>query len=147
MNAPPGILADLWATVETALRPVCLTLCADQTLTIRATGLGELVATVGDTEAEAIAQSLEGLAARVRAKAQRTQAPATSVPWPTTFECRCCGAYVGGKTDGSFDAPGWGRIDRIDGPNAICPASQEDPTALDGLKADGYERAHVRGGK
>ncbi len=61
----------------------------------------------------------------------------------TTFECRCCGVFVSGKTDGSFDEPGWGRIDGIDGPDAICPRCVKDPTALDGWRAE-YPDARVR---
>ncbi len=61
----------------------------------------------------------------------------------TIFGCRCCDASTGGTNDGRFDAPGWGRIERIDGPNAICPRCKADPTALDALKADGYPSAQV----
>lgn len=61
----------------------------------------------------------------------------------TIFECRTCGNYTWGKTDGSCDQPGWARIAGIDGPNAICPECRADPTALDALKADGYENARI----
>ena len=60
----------------------------------------------------------------------------------TIFGCRCCGASVTGKTDGSFDKPGWRRIDHIDGPNAICPECAARPDeALSALREDGYENA------
>ena len=54
----------------------------------------------------------------------------------TTFSCRTCGVYVAGFTDGSVTEPGWRDIDRIDGPNAICPECIADPEALDGLREE-----------
>jgi uncharacterized protein CbrC (UPF0167 family) len=57
---------------------------------------------------------------------------------PTIFTCRCCPASVGGNTDGTAASPGWYRIDGIDGPDAICPACVADPSAMDGLREDGY---------
>lgn len=66
------------------------------------------------------------------------------VPNETLFICRCCGEGSRGLTDGTFFNPGWGRIDRIDGPNAICPECIADPRALEGLKEDGFESAAVK---
>lgn len=64
----------------------------------------------------------------------------------TIFECRCCGRFTCGFDDGTFDVDEggvWRRIARIDGPNAICPACQADPEALDFLIEDGYTSAHI----
>jgi len=61
----------------------------------------------------------------------------------TIFECRTCGACTSGKSDGSFDAPGWGRLAGIDGRNGICPECIGDPSALDGLK-DEYPNVRVQ---
>lgn len=61
----------------------------------------------------------------------------------TLFECRTCGNACHGFTDGAFDDPAWGRIEGIDGPNAICPECQARPEALEGLREDGYENARV----
>lgn len=66
----------------------------------------------------------------------------TGVPDATIFECRTCDRTVHGWTDGRFAEAGWGRIDNIDGPNAICPHCQEDDTVLDGLRED-YPNAAV----
>lgn len=63
----------------------------------------------------------------------------------TIFECRCCARSVGGGTDGSFDEPGWGRIDNIDGPDAICPRCLADPTALDDFR-EAYPNVCIRPG-
>lgn len=70
----------------------------------------------------------------------RLDAPASD--GRTIFECRCCSASVSGKTDGAFDAPGWRRIGRIDGPDAICPRCSADPHALDDLREE-YPDVHV----
>lgn len=60
----------------------------------------------------------------------------------TIFECRCCSATTGGTATGIFDATGWNRIARVDGPNAICPTCSADPHALDALHEE-YPDAHV----
>ena len=54
----------------------------------------------------------------------------------TIFGCRTCPASTPGWTDGRFASPGWGRIDHIDGPNAICPVCAADPTSLDCLREE-----------
>jgi hypothetical protein len=64
----------------------------------------------------------------------------------TLFTCRVCDTSIGGRTDGSFDtdlAGPWARIEAIDGPNAICPACQKRPDALEDLIADGYPNARI----
>jgi hypothetical protein len=61
----------------------------------------------------------------------------------TIFECRTCGNACRGFTDGSFKGLGWCRIEGIDGPNAICPSCAKISGALDSLKRDGYDNAHV----
>ena len=63
----------------------------------------------------------------------------------TTYECRGCGKYVDGFSDGRICEPGWGRIIHIDGPNAICPACIHDrlDDVLNSFREDGYERAEV----
>lgn len=63
-------------------------------------------------------------------------------PCETIFTCRCCSASTSGWTDGRFASPGWRRVDRIDGPDAICPACVENPTVLDGLREE-YPHAKV----
>jgi hypothetical protein len=65
----------------------------------------------------------------------------------TIHECRCCCDCSRGLNDGSFFKLGWGRIENIDGRNAICPACQKDPLSLDALREDGYENAYVVPGK
>ena len=61
----------------------------------------------------------------------------------TTFECRGCGRYIDGYSDGTFCGEGWNRIIHIDGPNAICPACIHDnlEDVLQSLREDGYENA------
>lgn len=60
----------------------------------------------------------------------------------TVFECRCCDRTTSGRTDGTHDEGGWGRIDGIDGPNSICPDCIADPASLDALKAE-YQIATI----
>jgi hypothetical protein len=62
---------------------------------------------------------------------------------PTTFDCRTCGNSVSGKSDGSFDEPGWKRLERIDGPNAICPDCINDPSSLESLR-DEYPNVKIK---
>ena len=57
--------------------------------------------------------------------------------------CRTCDAS-GWALAGVNVPPGWSRIERIDGPDSICPKCAIDPSALDCLRDDGYEQAHVR---
>jgi hypothetical protein len=61
----------------------------------------------------------------------------------TTYECRGCGRYG----DGTWVSlpPEWTRIERIDGPNSICPVCVHDrlEDVLKDLREDGYEHAHV----
>lgn len=54
----------------------------------------------------------------------------------TLFICRACDATTTGRTDSSFDTPGWRRLDGLDGPDAICPRCVADPTALTWLRDD-----------
>jgi len=64
----------------------------------------------------------------------------------TTFECRGCGRYVDGYSDGTIICgSGWGRIQRIDGPNAICPSCIHDrlEDVLQSFREDGYDHAYV----
>jgi hypothetical protein len=63
----------------------------------------------------------------------------------TTYECRGCGRNIDGFSDGTICQPGWGRIMKIDGPNAICPACIHDllEDVLASLREDGYEDAFV----
>jgi len=64
----------------------------------------------------------------------------------TTFECRGCGRNSMGLSDGRIIGDsGWGRIMRIDGPNAICPACIHDrlEDILRNFKEDGYDHAFV----
>lgn len=63
----------------------------------------------------------------------------------TTFECLGCGRCVNGKTDGSFSEPSWGRMQRIDGPDAICPQCIKEDLSriLAWLAEDGFEHAFV----
>lgn len=61
------------------------------------------------------------------------------------YRCRCCSATTGDApivTSGPV-LPGWGVIERIDGPSAICPICVADPTALDGFLRE-YPNAAVR---
>ena len=64
------------------------------------------------------------------------QPAAETVRTETIFGCRTCPASTPGWTDGRFASPGWGRIDHIDGPNAICPVCAADPTSLDCLREE-----------
>ena len=73
-------------------------------------------------------------AGRERIAVLREAAHRDVVSNETLFICRCCGECSWGLTDGTIFAPGWARIARIDGPNAICPECIADPHALDGLK-------------
>ena len=57
--------------------------------------------------------------------------------------CRTCDAS-GWALAGVNVPPGWSRIERIDGPDSICPKCAINPSALDCLRDDGYEQAHVR---
>ena len=57
----------------------------------------------------------------------------------TVFSCRCCPASAPGTTDGAVAAPGWHRIEGIDGPDAICPACVANPVSLDSMREDGYQ--------
>lgn len=86
------------------------------------------------------AEYIQGAARRVMGIAEPLPGPV--MPCMTIFSCRCCSASTG---EWPYDSlpEGWRRIARIDGPNAICPACVADPTALDGLREDGYEDAHV----
>ncbi len=63
----------------------------------------------------------------------------------TTFECRGCGKTCDGYSDGTICGSGWGRIQRIDGPNAICPACIHDrlEDVLQSFREDGYDHAYV----
>lgn len=61
----------------------------------------------------------------------------------TTHECRSCGRYVEGWTDGTFAEMGWNRIANIDGPNALCPTCSDKPDVLGSLRAAGYTRACI----
>jgi uncharacterized protein (DUF433 family) len=104
----------------------------------------ELIATLtpGGTLTEEQGRTFLGLAdAASREPFAFVPAPA---PGRTIFGCRCCDTSIGGTNDGGFDAPGWGRIQNIDGPDAICPRCKADPTSLDAIKADGYENARVK---
>jgi hypothetical protein len=47
-------------------------------------------------------------------------------PIETIFECRCCGDYTPGLSNGFMTKPGWKRIAHIDGRNAICPECQHE---------------------
>ena len=61
----------------------------------------------------------------------------------TTYECRGCGRNEHG-TYSSLPCE-WSRIERIDGPNGICPACVHDrlDDVLKSFHDDGYEHAHV----
>lgn len=67
----------------------------------------------------------------------------TNAASPTLFTCRCCAAAVKGWNDGAVMSPGWRKIGRIDGPNAVCPECAVDPEALSSLISDGYAEAHI----
>jgi hypothetical protein len=61
----------------------------------------------------------------------------------TIYECRGCGRHVMGPcTALPYE---WSRIERIDGPNGICPACVHDclEDVLNRFREDGYEHAHV----
>ena len=61
----------------------------------------------------------------------------------TTYECRGCGRHeIGTWASLPYE---WSRIERIDGPNSICPACVHDrlEDVLKDLREDGYEHAHV----
>ena len=60
----------------------------------------------------------------------------------TLFECRTCVRTCRGCTDGVFYEPDWGRIEGIDGPNAICPSCQKDRAVLT-FVSEGYDTARV----
>ena len=60
----------------------------------------------------------------------------------TTFDCRTCGKYVSGRSDGTFDEPGWKRLAGIDGPNSICPDCVDNPHALDDFR-DEYPNVRI----
>ena len=65
-------------------------------------------------------------------------------PCKTTFECRCCGRYVDGWSNGTVEESGWGTISRIDGPNHICPECiAKGSNALEFLREDGFDHAYV----
>ena len=61
----------------------------------------------------------------------------------TTYECRGCGRHEMGLFNSLPDE--WSEIERIDGPNGICPACVHDrlDDVLRRLHEDGYEHAHV----
>lgn len=63
----------------------------------------------------------------------------------TTFECRGCGRNTLGYSDGTICEPEWGRLMRIDGPNAICPACIHDrlEDVLQSFREDGYENVNL----
>lgn len=81
------------------------------------------------------------IAEAIRQHADRLEAEER--PAMTIFECRCCSASTGEWPCDSLPE-GWGRIERIDGPDAICPSCIADPTALDDLHEFGYPHAAVR---
>lgn len=84
-----------------------------------------------DPQAQAVLVAARALVGDVPAKA-----PERAASDRTIFECRCCSATTWGKTDGSFDQPGRGRIDNIDGPNAICPECKATPAAIEAWRAE-----------
>lgn len=62
----------------------------------------------------------------------------------TTFECRTCANASPGYADGTILKPGWGRVENIDGPNAICPeciAIKDE--ILNDYADDGYPDARI----
>lgn len=61
----------------------------------------------------------------------------------TIFECRCCDRTCKGWNDGTFQGVGWNRIERIDGPNALCPTCTTDESAMISLVEQGYPNAKV----
>lgn len=61
----------------------------------------------------------------------------------TLMTCRTCGTSVRGTTGGTVSKPGWHKILRIDGPNAMCPECVKDKDALEGLAEDGYLDAKI----
>ena len=61
----------------------------------------------------------------------------------TIFTCRTCGRMAHGTTNGVIAKPGWHKILRIDGPNAMCPECVKDKDSLEGLAEDGYLDAKI----
>lgn len=65
----------------------------------------------------------------------------------TIHECRGCGTGTWGLTDGTCLTPGWGRLENIDGPNALCPDCLGELPRLEEIladfRADGYENVRV----
>ena len=61
----------------------------------------------------------------------------------TTYECRGCGRNVEAPCNSlPYE---WSRIEKIDGPNGICPACVHDllDDVLNRLREDGYDNAYV----
>lgn len=96
-----------------------------------------------DGAADEVEEKLGDVARRIGGGSPAPAPQPTNEPSFTIFQCRCCDASTSGKNDGSFDAPNWGRIEGIDGPNALCPRCVADPLALEGLVADGYPDARI----
>ena len=85
---------------------------------------------------------------QVAAVVQRAEPVSAALPDKTAgltslHICRTCDAS-GWALAGVNVPPGWSRIERIDGPDSICPKCAINPSALDCLRDDGYEQAHVR---
>ena len=107
----------------------------------RAAGLREAAEVVMDLPCEAD----ESLGEHCERMVDAFLAPPAAEPvsTETIFGCRTCPASTPGWSDGRFASPGWGRIDHIDGPNAICPVCAADPTSLDCLREEYPDVAHA----
>lgn len=58
----------------------------------------------------------------------------------TIFTCRCCGKDVQGFYSGRTVEKGWRFLDRIDGPNHVCPdCVSQGPAVLESLREDGFD--------
>ena len=58
----------------------------------------------------------------------------------TIFTCRCCGRSVGGFYSGRTVEQGWRFLDRIDGPNHVCPdCVSQGAAVLQPLQEDGFD--------
>jgi hypothetical protein len=61
----------------------------------------------------------------------------------TTFTCRCCGRYAEGFFDGRTVEAGWRYLERLDGPDHICPdCVKQGDNALEHLRQD-YENVFI----
>ena len=83
------------------------------------------------------------LAAELKAAADAIGKPTAASLQTTLFTCRNCSVCVRGWVDGTVSEHGWHRIERIDGPNFLCPVCVADDP-IEELR-DEYPNAVVGG--